>query len=74
MGEPGSNGTINYAYDAVGNRTQQTSTNPAISSGGFGYDADDRLAGDVYDANGNTVNSGGIASVYDFENHLIQKG
>ena len=30
-------------------------------------------AGDTYDADGNTVSSGGIANVYDFENHLIQK-
>jgi RHS repeat-associated protein len=36
--------------------------------------ADDRLTSDAYDANGNTVNSGGLTSVYDFENHLIQKG
>ena len=61
-------------YDPVGNRTQQTSTVPAISSGSFGYDADDRLSADVYDPNGNTVNSGGIANVYDFENHLVQQG
>jgi YD repeat-containing protein len=74
-GDPGgNNGSIGYTYDPVGNRTQQTSTIPAITSGGFGFDADDRLAGDVYDANGNTVNSGGIGNVYDFENHLIQQG
>jgi RHS repeat-associated protein len=59
----------------VGNRTQQSSTLPAITSGGFGYDADDRFtAGDTYDANGNTVSSGGIVNVYDFENHLVQQG
>jgi RHS Repeat len=28
----------------------------------------------VYDANGNTVNSGGIGDVYDFENRLVQQG
>jgi YD repeat-containing protein len=73
-GDPGGqNGSIAYTYDPVGNRTQQTSTIPAISSGGFGYDTDDRLSSDVYDADGNTVNSGGVASVYDFENRLIQK-
>jgi hypothetical protein len=41
------------------------------------YDANDRFtAGDTYDNNdnGNTVSSGGIADVYDFENHLIQQG
>jgi RHS repeat-associated protein len=48
---------------------------PLVCSPGFvSFDADDRLAGDVYDANGNTVNSGGIGNVYDFENHLIQQG
>ncbi len=74
-GDPAANnGAVGYVYDAVGNRTQVTSTLAAIPAGGTGYDADDRLTGDVYDANGNTVNSGGIASVYDFENHLIQKG
>lgn len=37
--------------------------------------ANDRFtAGDTYDADGNTVSSGGVAAVYDFENHLIQKG
>ena len=56
MADPsGNNGTINYTYDPVGNRTQQTSTNPAISTGGFSYDADDRLTTDSYDANGNTI-------------------
>jgi RHS repeat-associated protein len=71
----GQNGAISYAYDAVGNRTQQSSTVPAITSGGFGYDPDDRFtAGDTYDANGNTITSGGIVNVYDFENHLVQQG
>ena len=50
----GKSGSITYAYDPVGNRTSQTSTSPAITSGSFGYDADDRLTSDVYDANGNT--------------------
>jgi RHS repeat-associated protein len=74
--DPGGNdGTIGYTYDPVGNRTQQNSTVPAITSGGFGYDPDDRFtAGDTYDANGNTITSGGIVNVYDFENHLVQQG
>jgi hypothetical protein len=49
-------------------------TNLAITSGGFGYDADDRLTTDSYDANGNTIGSGGLTYSYDFENHLIQQG
>jgi RHS repeat-associated protein/uncharacterized repeat protein (TIGR01451 family) len=73
----GKNGTVSYAYDAVGNRTQLTSTLAAIPSGGpfvFGYDANDRLNADTYDANGNTIFSAGIPNAYDFENHLIQHG
>src|SRR5207248_3315860 len=37
------------------------------------YDADDRLAGDTYDQNGNTTGSGGFTYTYDFENHLISR-
>ena len=71
----GQNGTVGYTYDAVGDRKQVTSTVPAIPAGTMFYDANDRFtAGDTYDANGNTVSSGGIANVYDFENHLTQKG
>jgi RHS repeat-associated protein len=45
-----------------------------VPAGLWNYDANDRFtAGDTYDANGNTISSGGIANVYDFENHLIQK-
>ncbi len=32
------------------------------------------VATPVYDANGNTIGSGGINSAYDFENRLIQQG
>jgi hypothetical protein len=66
---------VNYTYDAVGNRKQITSTLASVPAGLWNYDANDRFtAGDAYDADGNTVSSGGIANVYDFENHLIQKG
>jgi flagellar capping protein FliD len=45
-----------------------------VPAGQWNYNANDRFtAGDTYDADGNTVSSGGIANVYDFENHLIQK-
>jgi RHS repeat-associated protein len=70
----GPNGTVGYTYDAIGNRTGTTSTLAGISSGTFSYDADDRLSDDVYDANGNTVTSGGIGNLYDFENRLTQHG
>jgi YD repeat-containing protein len=38
------------------------------------YNANDELAMDTYDANGNTTASIGQGYVYDFENHLIQAG
>jgi len=65
---------VSYTYDAVGNRKQMSSTLAPIPAGLFNYDANDRFtAGDTYDNNGNTISSGGIGNVYDFENHLIQK-
>jgi len=73
-GAAAQNGSISYQYDAVGNRLKITSTVAAIPSGLLNYDANDRLSSDVYDANGNTINTGGIANVYDFENHLVQHG
>jgi len=66
-------GVPTYTYP-VGNRKQITSTLAPVPAGLWNYDANDRFtAGDTYDADGNTVSSGGIANVYDFENHLIQK-
>ncbi len=47
---------------------------PAVPAGTFFYDANDRRTSDVYDADGNTVSSGGLNYVYDFENHLVQQG
>src|SRR6266436_2197906 len=64
----GVNGAVNYIYDAVGNRKQMTSTLAPVPAGLWNYDANDRfIVGDMYDANGNTTSSGGIANVYDFE-------
>jgi RHS repeat-associated protein len=70
----GLNGSVGYAYDAVGNRTQTISTLAGVSSVSFGYDVDDRLSADTYDAAGNTVSSGGLGNLYDFENRLVQRG
>jgi RHS repeat-associated protein len=68
-------GTVSYAYDAVGNRTQVVSSLPAIpSSGLMQYDANDRLTTEPYDANGNIVSSAGIENKYDFEGRLVQQG
>ena len=70
----GANGTVTYTYDPASNRHQQSSTLSAIPSGVFSYNANDQLSNDSYDANGNTISSGGISDSYDFENHLIQHG
>ena len=68
------NGTASYTYDAVGNRKTLNTTTPPAGGMNYAYDADDRLAADQYDADGNTVNSLGTANIYDFENHMIAHG
>jgi hypothetical protein len=69
------NGAVNYLYDAVGNRKQMSSTLAPVPAGLFDYVANDCFtAGDTYDNERNTISSGGVANVYDFENHLIQQG
>jgi RHS repeat-associated protein len=68
------NGAASYVYDAVGNRTQKTSTIPGFPGGLTNYNANDQLATDTYDNDGNTTASNGVGYVYDFENHVIQAG
>ena len=70
----GPNGGTSYTYDAVGNRTELSSTLAAVPNQSYTYDADDRLTADTYDPDGNTTVSGGIANAYDFENHLVKHG
>jgi len=66
-------GTVErYPYDPVGNRTQEVSNIPGYPGVSTSYSANDQLATDTYDANGNTTASNGIGYAYDFENHLIQ--
>jgi RHS repeat-associated protein/uncharacterized repeat protein (TIGR01451 family) len=69
-GDPAASGSITYSYDAVGNRLSRTSTVGVVPSTTSTYDENNRLVGDAYDANGNTVGSGGNAFIYDFENRL----
>jgi RHS repeat-associated protein len=64
------NGSVGYGLDPVSNRLSQTSTLPGIATGSFNYDPDDRLSTETYDANGNTLTSGGKTFAYDFENRL----
>lgn len=70
-GDPnGVNGAIGYSYDPVGNRLSRTSTVAPVPAASYGYDKNDRLTSDIYDANGNTVGSGGHGYAYDSENRL----
>lgn len=64
------NGEIGYVYDDVGNRLSRTSTHPALQSQTAIYDANDRVAGEQYDANGNTTEANGHAYGWDAENRL----
>ena len=64
------NGTVAYVLDPVGNRSSNSSTITGVNSGTFGYNADDELSTESYDANGNTIATGGKTLAYDSENHL----
>jgi RHS repeat-associated protein len=66
----GINGSANYSYDPVGNRLNRSSSIAPVPSQSSTYDANDRLTGDSYDNNGNTISAGGNSYTYDFENHL----
>ena len=66
-------GTVNYTYDAVGNRLNRDSTLLGIDNQNFTYDDNDRISGDLFDDNGNTIQSGGNADEYDFKNRLIKR-
>ncbi len=65
------NGVLTHMLDPVGNRTSLTSTLAALPNQSFTYDPDDRLQSDTYDANGNTVSSGGVNYSYEFEDRLV---
>ena len=57
--------------DPVGNRQSLTSSLAALQAQTFTYDADDRISGDTFDANGNTITSDGVTYTYDFEDRLV---
>jgi YD repeat-containing protein len=65
------NGSLTYGLDPVGNRLSLTSSVTPIPSQSFTYDANDRISGDTFDANGNTLSSNGIAYTFDFEDRLL---
>jgi RHS repeat-associated protein len=65
------NGTAGYTYDPVGNRLSRTSTVPGVTSITSTYDANDRLNGNQYDANGNQTGANSQTYTFDSENRLV---
>jgi RHS repeat-associated protein len=69
--DPNNNGgRVAYGLDPVGNRLSINSTLNGVSSGSFSFNGDDLMGGESYDANGNTISTGGKTFAYDSENHL----
>jgi RHS repeat-associated protein len=66
----GNNGGVGYGLDPVGNRLALSSGLAKILSSTSSFDANDRLASETYDNNGNTLTSGGKVFKYDFANRL----
>ena len=58
-------GTVGYAFDAVGNRTNRASTISGIGAQTPTYGTNDWLSADSYDSDGNTTASGGQTYGYD---------
>jgi RHS repeat-associated protein len=66
-------GSNRYRYDAVGNRTNRTTTFTGITlltNQSFTFNSNDWLSTDVYDNNGNTRTNAGAPYFYDAENRL----
>ena len=66
MGSP----SVTYGFDAVGNRTNRASSISTIEPQQFTYTANDWLASDTNDLNGNTTVSGTTNYQYDVLGHL----
>ena len=66
------NGALGYTLDPVGNRQVLTSTLGALTAQSNTFDANDRMAADTYDSNGNTLTGGGHTFRYEFEDRLTQ--
>jgi RHS repeat-associated protein len=67
----GDDGAVSYRLDPVGSRLSDSSSISGISSGSWGYNADDEVSSETYDANGNVLSTGGKSFTYDSENHLM---
>jgi RHS repeat-associated protein len=58
-------GTLTYGLDPVGNRQSLASTVTGMNSQTASYNPNDRVTGNSYDANGNTLGAGGKSYAYD---------
>jgi RHS repeat-associated protein len=63
-------GTASYSLDPVGNRLSLNSSLSGIESGSFGYNTDDEISSETYDANGNVLAASGNTYAYDSENRM----
>lgn len=64
-------GTVNYTYDAVGNRTSRSSASSlGLSAQSSTFTANDLLTSDGYDNDGNTTSSSSVSYQYDALDHL----
>jgi RHS repeat-associated protein len=67
------NGALSYVIDDAGNLLSRTSSLAAIAAATYSYNANDELASDTYDPNGNTTSADGHTYAYDFEDRLVSK-
>ncbi len=67
----GKNGTATYGLDPVGNRTSGSSSISGLSPISGSYNADDQLASESYDQNGNVIAASGKTFTYDSQNQLV---
>lgn len=71
------NGTSDWEYDLVGNRLSQTSDISSVLNASETYSANNWLDSDVYDANGNTLESSHFtlptSDFYDWRNRLVRR-
>lgn len=65
---------MGYGLDPVGNRTLDISSLSGISSGSFSFNADDELASESYDQNGNVISTDGKTFTCDSQNELMSMG
>ncbi len=65
------NGSVIYRLDPVGNEQSENSSLSGVPSDSWGFNADDDLSSEGYDADGNVTAEGGKTYSYDSQNHLV---